>query len=621
MAKYRSLATAALLALFLVSSISIPLAPMSTVAQSSCDSAHTFHVTLYPTPDTLNAMTSAARASFQIEQLEQNSAFPLPFPNGSSDWAGAFISQFTSTPNYSIWYYHVRPGLTWSDGRVANATDVLDTYGPNFALNPAFDFAGLHTEVKSEYAANASTAVYVLNISDALFPEKTSFMYFTPIYPSQITSTQGGSAQMFDAPGVGPFVEQGYTPGTFQLVMVRNPYYSPQPAICQIDFNFVDNIGLTATYLAAGSTDLAPVAPANVAPLLASNPNLRVFSGHNLIYGGLQWNVTTYPFNMTEFRQALAYGINQSTIASQAFAGYAQTAYNAEGTIPSANTAWYNPNQMQYSYNVTKAKQLLASIGITSVNGHMQYPNGTQVTLNLWTDVDQTWDTIAGGIVQANLQALNFTVNEYIQTATSISAGFHSNQNNMAHDGMILYSTPGVFMSSPFLMTLPGWDTTWLPSFPPNNLQWEAPLSINTQYYGNLTAFDSTANTTQQAVYVNNIQALNAQYLPILTLGYDSYIWVGNLAHWQGWPSSNGYVMMQGSYWNRSALVSLTPVAGTTTTTSTSASGTTPTSATTTTSSSGTDNTTLYLVAGIIVVIVVVGLVAAMTMRRRKPVA
>ncbi len=620
MAKMRRLSSALLLLLFLVSSVLIPLAPTSTVvAQTSCDAAHTFHMTLYPTVDTLNAMTSAARASFQVEQLMQDSAFPLPFPNGSSDWAGAFISSFTSTPNYSIWYYHVKPGLTWSDGRAANASDVLATYGPNFALNSNFDFAGLHTEVASEYAANSSTAVYVLKAPDALFPEKTSFMYFTPIYPYQLVDQYGGNAQMFNSPGTGPFYESGYTPGAFQLVMLRNPNYQPQPSICQIDINFVDNIGLTATYLAAGSTDLAPVAPANVAPLLASNPNLRVFNGPNLIYGGLQWNVTTYPFNMTAFRQALAYGINQSEIAQQAFAGYAQPAYNAEGTIPTSNAAWYNPNQVQYSYNTTKAVQLLNSIGITSVNGHMQYSNGTAVTLNLWTDVDQTWDTIAGSVVQANLQALNFTVNEYIQSATSISAGFHSNSNNMANSGMILYSTPGVFMSSPFLMTLPGWDTTWLPSFPPSSGQWEAPLNTaNTWYYGNLTAFDSTANTTQQKVYVNNIQAINAQYLPILTLGYDSYIWVGNTAHFQGWPSSNGYVMMQGSYWNRTALIDLTPVSTGGTTTTTSGTGTATGIATTSTGTGG-NNTTLYLAAGIIVIVVVVGLIAAMTMRRRKP--
>ncbi len=428
---------------------------------------------------------------------------------------------------------------------------------------------------------------------------------------------------MFGAPGTGPFYESSYTPGTFQMILSRNPYYQPQPSICQIDVNFVDNIGLTATYLAAGSTDLAPVAPANVAPLLQSNPNLRVFNGPNLIYGGLQWNVTTYPFNMTQFRQALAYGINQSEIAQQAFAGYGHTAYNAEGTIPSSNTAWYNPNQVQYSFNVTKATQLLNGIGFkTGSDGKMQYPNGTDVTLNLWTDVDQTWDTIAGGIVQSNLQALNFTVNEYIQSAPSISAGFHSNQNNMAHDGMILYSTPGVFMSSPFLMTLPGWDTTWLPSFPPANNQWEAPLSTaNSWYYSNLTAYQSTANVTQQAVYVNNIQAINAEYLPILTLGYDPYLWVGNLAHWQGWPSSSGYVMMQGSYWNRTALASLTPVSGTSTATSSTGTGTGTGTGTSTSSSSGGggNNTTLYLAAGIVVVVVVIGLVAALAMRRRRP--
>ncbi|MGI0085050.1 MAG: ABC transporter substrate-binding protein, partial [Nitrososphaerales archaeon] len=468
---------------------------------------------------------------------------------------------------------------------------------------------GLHNEVSNEYAANSSTAVFVLKAPDALFPQKTSFMYFTPIYPYQIVAKDGGGGALFDTQGVGPFYEVNYTPGSFQLIMVRNPHYTPQPSICQIDISFVDNIALTSSYLESGQTDLAPVAPSSVAQILSSNPSLRVFNGPNLISDGLQWNVTTYPFNMTSFRQALAFGINQQSIVTEAFDGFGAPAYTAEGTIPPANTAWYNPSQAQYSFNQTTSLALLQSIGITKgTDGFLQYqnsggqPNGTDVTLNIWTDVDQTWDTIGASVVQQNLQTLGFKVNENTLTAVSISADFHANIDNIAHSGMIYYSTPGVFLSSPFLMTLPGWDTTWLPSFPPNNLQWEAPLSANTAYYGNLSAYSATADPTAQKTAVNNIQAINAQYLPILTLGYDSYIWVGNTAHFSGWPSSNAYTMMEGSYWNRTAWVDLVP-AGSTTNTNTG---------------TGLGSSTTYIIAAIVVIIIVVGAIAYMTTRRGK---
>src|SRR5487761_274669 len=161
MRQKRVILTTALI-LYILSSFMIPAAPRSSVQATSCSSQDTLHLTLYPTPDVLNAMTSAARAAFQIQQLSFDSAYPLPFPNGSLDWNGAFISSFNANSNYTTWYYHVRQGLTWSDGRTANASDVLATYGPNFALNPTYDFPNLHSEVVNEYAANASTAVFVL---------------------------------------------------------------------------------------------------------------------------------------------------------------------------------------------------------------------------------------------------------------------------------------------------------------------------------------------------------------------------------------------------------------------------------------------------------------------------
>ncbi len=634
--------------------VTAPTAAAQSSSSTSCPANQVFRLTLYPVADGLNALTSGARAAFQIQQLMFDSAYPLPFPNGTSDVAGSFAT-FTSNANYTTWYYHVRPGLVWSNGQNATAEDIISTFGPKFSFNATYDFANLHTEVASEYAANSSVAVYNLNKPDALFPEKTSFLYFNPVYPSFIVNSDGPSSALFNSPGIGPFYEANYTPGSFSMSMYRNPYYRPLPSICRIDINFVDSISLTSSYLEAGTTDLAPVEPSSVAQVLAANSHLRLFPGKNLIYTGLQWNVSTYPFSELAFRQALAYGIDQNAIVNEAFDGFATPAYNAEGMIPTSNTQWYNSNQTTYSFNQTKSAALLASIGITKgSDGYLQYPNsagqpnGTDITLNLYTDVEQTWDTIGASVIQQNLQSLGFKVNEQTISQVSINAQFHANVNNIAHNGLLLYSTPGVFLSSPFLMTLPGWDTTWGPSFPPANLQWESPMSANTAYYNALNNYSATADPAKQAIYVNQIQSINAQYLPMLTLSYDSYLWIGNTANWNNWPSStDGYFMMQGSYWNRTAWTSLVP-AGTSTSSSatntsvtsstpitgTTATGTTATATTTsgpaTTSSVATSSTssstnsglsTLEYAAIAVIVIIIIAAVAVLAMRRGRPAA
>ena len=612
-------------------------------------------MTMYPPADSMNSLSTSSRSSFQLEELMYDSGYPETLPNGTFDTAEALIQNSTSNSNYTTWYLKINPDIKWSDGTNVTSEDLLATFGPNFALNATYDFPNLHLEVAKEYAANSTTAVYVLNKPDALWPLRLSNSYFTVTYPASIIQKEGASSNLYDSPTAGPFYVSKFSSGATEMTLLRNPYYTPQPKICEVDINFVEAISLTSSYLQGGTTDLAPVEPASVASVLAANPHLHVLDGANLIYTGLMWNVTSYPYNMTAFRQALAFGINQSQIVKQAFAGYASPAYNAEGTIPQATSAWYNPNQVKYNFSQSEALALLKSINIVKgSDGHLQYPNGTDVSLSLYTDNDQTWDVLAAGIVTSNLQALGFKVTQQSSSAPSLAGDYFQNVAGIQHD-MILYSTPGVSLSDPFLMNLPGWDTTWLPTLAPSsgcgtngsnfygtNGCWEYPPQANSWYNGNYTAYSLTTNLNQQKVYTDNIQAINAQYLPILTLDYANYVWMGNTATWSNWPPSNEYVLEGGSHWNRTAFVDLVPATGgssssfssstgpsvSTQTVSTSAtSSATQTVATSTITNSGAvssstssgSNSLLIIVAGVVILAIVIaaGVILAFARRGR----
>ena len=145
---------------------------------------------------------------------------------------------------------------------------------------------------------------------------------------------------------------------------------------------------------------------------------------------------------MTEFRQALAFGINQSAISDLAFSGYASTAYNGEGIVYPGATAWYNSNITKYSFNQTKAMSLLSAVGIKKgSDGALHYPNGTAVTLTLWTDSDQTPDVTGAGVVKQDLQQLGFNVNLVTTTGANIVADYSSNVNNIGR-AIIYYTAP-----------------------------------------------------------------------------------------------------------------------------------------------------------------------------------
>jgi peptide/nickel transport system substrate-binding protein len=568
-----------------------------------------FRLTLVVPPNSLNLLTTVSAGSGStVADLEYVGASPTLFPNGSQDWQSSDTNWITSNSNYTVWMFHVKPGLRWSDGENATANDILATFGPNFALNASYDIWGIHNEVAKEYALNSSTAVFNLNVSDAHLPEKLGDQVFTDLYSASFVNNQGVTSPNFGTDvGEGPFYVSNYTAGQFQMTLLRNPYFYttglPEPKISQLNVNFVESLSSTATSLLSGSTDLAQVEPSNVASIL-KDPNLGVLDEKAWEITSLEYNDSMAPYNDLAFRQALTYAINDSQLVQQADSGYGQTAYNAQGLVTPSTTLWYNPNIQKYNYDQSHALQLLSGLGITKGSDNLlHYSNGTAVSLNLWTDTDNTADTVGAGVVQQDLQQLGFTV--HLTTTSSANlVGDYSSGANGIRSGMILFTAVAYVPGMPFLEGYPGWDTIWDPTTA--NHYWLYPPSANDQYQGNFTAFQATANYTQEFSSFGNIQALNAQYLPTIVVAYPDIVYGYNKVGWTGWPGANGAIDFRASPWNYTMWATLSPLTGSSSTGATTTSGQT-------TSSSGLY--TILLAGVLVVVLVVVGL--AVYMRRR----
>jgi peptide/nickel transport system substrate-binding protein len=602
-------------------------------AQSSCPSNEIFKMTIPVPPASLNMLTFSAGSAVYFMSLEYYSIIPFPAPDGSPNANMSFTDRVTHNANYTVWTFHVKPGLKWSDGTNATAYDILATYGPKFGFNSTYDFPGLEYEVSNEYALNSSTMVFDLNQSDAEWATKLGWTYYIPVYPAEFVNASGAASSNLGTDiSIGPFYVSNYVAGSTSMTLLRNPYYQPQPAICQIDVNFVETLSLTATSLTSGATDFGPLEYTDASAVL-KNPNMHLYDLKGLLMGNIQYNDSVYPYNMTAFRQALAYSINQTAIVSQVYNGYAVTAYSAEGAVSPATSALFNPNLPQYSFNQTEALKLLASAGITKgSDGMLHYPNGTVVSLSLWSDTDNTEDPVGGGIITRNLQSLGFQINFQTTSVSNIIGDYSSNVSGI-RNAMIFYTAPGPFFASAYDDILPGWDIYWIATTPSHSWLW--PPSANDEYNSNFTSFTSTDNSTEQLQYLFNIQALNAEYLPTIALAYPDILYAYNTQRWTNWPSGNNtWFIMEAQVFNDTSFSSLQPVGASTSTvttpttstlsTSTTTSTSSSTSSPTTTQSSSTTSTggsgTTYLIIGIVVVIVVV-IGAAVALMRRKPAA
>jgi ABC-type transport system substrate-binding protein len=604
-------------------------------AVSSCPAGTAFRITLVSPPSSVNMLTmTTGSSSVPLTFMQYMSPLGPVTPSGQVDQSYALSDVVTHNANYTVWMFHVRPGLKWSDGSNVTAQDILTSFGPKFAFNSTYDFAGLEYEVAQEFPVNSSTAEFVLKAPDAQWPQKIKGDYFTPVLPAATINSQGGGTPNFGTDlAVGPFYLSNYSAGQFQAVMLRNPYFQPQPKICELDINFVDSLSETATYLQAGSTDFAQVEYSNAHAVL-SNHNIKLYDEKAQAMTDIDYNDSIYPYNMTAFRQALLYSIDENQIVNSAFAGYGVNAYNAQGAVSPVATEYYNSAQQQYSFNTTQALSLLQSIGMKKgSDGHLQYPNGTDITLGLWADTDNSADPAAANMIVADLQSVGFKVNLQTTSSQTIVGDYTSNVGGIK-DGMILATVNVLYFGEPYTDILPGWDTYWLPTVA--SAHWLWPPSADAEYQSNVTAYDATANTTADTHYLFNMETLNAQYLPSIVVAYPDRLFAVNTAQWTNYPSG---VFMYYSYnWNITALVNLMPTGATSQATSTSSSTNSSTavpppatsssatpivtssssmSSTTTTSS----NNILIIAAVVVVVIVVIAGVAAFAMRRPKKAA
>lgn len=616
--------------IFLLSGVSLTATPIRNFpneisSAASCPTNQTLRMTTFPLAASFNMLTSTTLSGYIMAAMLQQTVYPYAtYPNGTLYWPNSVTDWVTHNSNYTTWSFNVRPGLKWSNGQNVTAQDILNTYSGNYALNASYDLVGAASEVQNSYAYNNSLAVFVLNQSDAHFAERISLMIFENVQPPAAIQ-KGPGAALFDANvSDGPFyVSQPYVSGSPEVLLSPNQYFNPKPGACQLQVNFVESSSQLSEFLTSGTTDLAgPLDPSSVSAI-SNNQNIHILDekGQNIMT--LEYNVTSYPYNMTAFRQALVYAINQSQIQQQALAGYALTAYSAQGGLPT-NANLYNPNIQNYSFNPQAAISKLASIGITKgSDGYLHYTNGTVVTINLVTDSDQTFDEAAASIAQTDLQNLGMKVNSQVLAGSTITGDFPSNVNDIQHSIILYTSIGGAFFPNAWADSRPGYNVYQL-SYGVGNQYWMYPPNIDAQYQSNVSAIDNTSSPAQEDGYLNNIQALAAEYLPTVVLAYPDELWAYNTQHWTNWPSNSSY-FYDGDWVNQTMLAALQPVSSTstsqptTTSSSSAATSSAATSASSITTSSTTSKSSVAMNWSIVGVVLAVVLIAGAVLIMRKP--
>ena len=282
--------------------------------------------------------------------------------------------------------YHLRQGVTFTDGSAFNATvmkwSIERAIKLDLSGSPAFLLYDVGNLSKSPDARITTPDDY--NITFHLqhpvgfFNSLMAFTISAPVSMMSYSNTAQQSDAVGKVVGTGPYELTSYTPNQ-QIILTANPnYYNPGlyaakgipkiPVLNKVTITLYSSATTLKNDITTGAIDVAyrTLNPNDLTSLQsqASTLHLKVDIGSSPQIRYLVINVKTSPFDDVRVRQAIAYAINRTAIASTVFSGLVTPIYSM---VPPSMP--YSKPVFQTTYgsspNLTQANNLLGQAGYT----------------------------------------------------------------------------------------------------------------------------------------------------------------------------------------------------------------------------------------------------------------
>ena len=344
--------------------------------------------------------------------------------------------------------YTLKEDLKWSDGEPLTVDDVVFTYN-DLIFNEAIitdtrDVLRIGPEGKLPVVRKLDERRVEFKIPEPFAPFlRVTGIAILPKHILQETvetvddngvpefmTTWGTDTDPSEVVGNGPYTIKRFIPGE-RIVFERNPYYwekgpagEQQPYIEEVVWPVVGSQDAQFVRFRSGDADLMAVSPDNFSLIkqdeeqgnytvyIGGPTPTRLFMTFNLNQGSVDGVPVVDPvksawFSKVEFRQAVAYAIDRSTMLNNIFKGLGemqnsqiapQSPYHADSGLP------------VYDYNLEKAKDLLLSAGFKYEGAQLVDESGNRVRFTLQTNVGNNIRESAGAQIKQNLALIGITV-------------------------------------------------------------------------------------------------------------------------------------------------------------------------------------------------------------------
>jgi peptide/nickel transport system substrate-binding protein len=295
-------------------------------------------------------------------------------------------------PSPTVWRFHLRQGVKFSDGTPFTADDVV--FSAQRARAPGSNIQSVLASVKEIRKVDDHTVEFETNQPNPiLIQEITNWGMFSKAWaeknnatrPADLTSREENFATR-NAMGTGPFLLVSREPDR-RTVLQPNPNWWDKPVhnLQRVELNIIANDATRVAALLSNEVDFLYTVPPQDVTRISNTQGVRIIQGPELrtIYLGMDQMRPQLlksdvqgknPFQDVRVRRAMLLAIDVTAIQRTVMRGQSRPSNLLYG--PGVN-GFVEADDVRPAVNIDQAKKLLADAG---------YPNGFGVTMDCPND-------------------------------------------------------------------------------------------------------------------------------------------------------------------------------------------------------------------------------------------
>jgi peptide/nickel transport system substrate-binding protein len=272
-----------------------------------------------------------------LTQLDRNMAVQ---PALAASW---------DNPDDVTWRFHLRPGVSFHDGRPLRAADVVYSL-ERARRHPNTRLGNLLVAVRDVRELDELTVEVKTERFHAVLLNKLAM-------PLVMPAGSGDAPQA--AIGTGPYRVSSYRPGEGLALEAFADYWGGAPSVPRAEVSFVGDGEQRASRLLAGEIDLAQELAPDRIDAVRSTSGLRVEVENGFVVVYLETLLSQPPFSDRRVREAISLALDRAALVRNMAAGYGVPA----GQFVAREVFGFDPALEAPPRDLPRARELLAEAG------------------------------------------------------------------------------------------------------------------------------------------------------------------------------------------------------------------------------------------------------------------